>query len=220
MSMKIAAFFDFDETLLEKESGRIGFEWLMHHKMVSPGFLFKIIAANALYRIRLVSEQRMVKIMVTYYKGKTMADYEAGAEEFYHTYLKPHLSPVMLSIVAHHKKEGHRLILISGSVRYLLEPVARNLGFQHILSTDLEVDENGLMTGKPKGRVCVGENKKRLAFALAGQLGIDLGASYAYGNHQSDIPLLESVGHPHAVEPTLSLERIAHRRSWPILSFR
>ena len=54
----------------------------------------------------------------------------------------------------------------------------------------------------------------------AEKIGLDLDNSYAYGNHQSDLPLLEIVGHPHVVEPTLILKKIAHQRSWPILTFR
>jgi phosphoserine phosphatase len=76
------------------------------------------------------------------------------------------------------------------------------------------------MTGKPKGLVCVDQNKKRLTLRLAENIGLDLEKSYAYGNHQSDLPLLETVGHPHVVEPCTILEKVAHQRSWPILTFK
>ena len=218
--MDVAAFFDFDETLLELESSRIGFEWLMDHRMLPSRFLFKIIAANIFYRLHLISEQRMVKIMLTYYRNKKLADFEAGAEAFYRDHLKPHLAPAILSRVNTHKTKNHRLVLISGSIRYWLEPVVKNLGFDYLLSTDLEVDKDGILTGMPKGPVCVGQTKKTLALKLAERVGIDINKSFAYGNHQSDIPLLESVGYPHVVEPTGPLEKIARQRSWPILSFR
>jgi len=218
--MDIAAFFDFDETLLELESSRIGFEWLKNHRMMTHRFLLKIITANIFYRLQLISEQRMVEIMLTYYRNKKLADFEAGAESFFHDYLKPHLAPAILSRVNTHKKRKHRLVLISGSVRYLLEPVAKNLGFHHLLSTDLEVGKDGFLTGKPKGSVCVGQTKKKLALKLADRVGIDIKKSFAYGNHPGDIPLLESVGYPHTVEPTGPLKKIARQRAWPILSFR
>ncbi|MDH3799878.1 MAG: HAD-IB family phosphatase, partial [Desulfobacterales bacterium] len=111
-------------------------------------------------------------------------------------------------------------VLISGSVRYLLEPVVEDLEFDHLLCTDLEVDKNGLMTGKPADLVCVDHHKKKLTLKLAQQLELDLQKSYAYGNHHSDVPLLETVGNPHVVEPNRILEKIAHQRSWPILGYR
>ena len=216
----IAAFFDFDETLLEVESGRLGIQWLRDRSLVPFGYILKILVANFFYQRRLLSDERMVKIMLTYYRRKLLVDFQKGADDFYKAYLKPHLAPGVLSRVHYHKTEGHLLVLISGSVRYLLEPVVRDLEFDHLLCTDLEVDKNGLMTGKPAGLVCVDRHKKTLTLKLAQQLELDLDKSYAYGNHHSDLPLLETVGHPHAVEPNSILEKIAHQRSWPILGYR
>jgi HAD superfamily hydrolase (TIGR01490 family) len=203
---QIAAFFDFDETLLQVASGQLGIQWLWDRRMVPLGYILKIQAANFFYHRRLLSDERMVRILLTFYKKKRLTDFEKGAENFYREYLKPHLAPKILSRVNFHKNEGHLLILISGSVRYMLKPVMKDLKFDHLLCTDLEVGQDGLMTGKPKGLVCVAQNKKR--------------KSYAYGNHQSDLPLLETVGHPHVVEPSTILEKVAHQRSWPILTYR
>jgi HAD superfamily hydrolase (TIGR01490 family) len=216
----IAAFFDFDETLLEVESGRLGIQWLRDRRMVPFGYILKILVANFFYQRRLLSDERMVKIMLTFYKKKPLADFQKGADNFYRSYLKPRLAPGILSRVRFHKKEGHLLVLISGSVRYLLEPVARDLEFDHLLCTDLEVDQKGLMTGKPAGLVCVNHNKKMLTLKLAQKLKLDLAGSYAYGNHHSDLPLLEIVGNPHAVQPNSILKRTARQRSWPIIGYR
>jgi HAD superfamily hydrolase (TIGR01490 family) len=188
--------------------------------MVPLGYILKILVANFFYQRRLLSDERMVKIMLTFYKKKPLADFQKGADNFYRSYLKPRLAPGILSRVDFHKKEGHLLVLISGSVRYLLEPVARDLEFDHLLCTDLEVDQKGLMTGKPAGLVCVNHNKKKLTLKLAQKLKLDLAGSYAYGNHHSDLPLLEIVGNPHAVQPNSILERTARQRSWPIIGYR
>ena len=161
----------------------------------------------------------MVRILLTFYRKKRLADFQKGADDFYREYLKPHLAPTILSRVDFHKKESHLLVLISGSVRYMLEPVVSDLAFHHLLCTDLEEGKDGLLTGKPRGPVCVDKSKERLALKLAEAIGLDLQGSYAYGNHPSDIPLLELVGYPHVVEPTASLEKVARQRSWPILSF-
>jgi HAD superfamily hydrolase (TIGR01490 family) len=216
----IAAFFDFDQTLLEVESGRLGIQWLWDRRLVPFGYVLKILVANFFYQWRLLSDERMVRLVLTFYRNKRLADFQKGAENFYKDYLKPHLAPGILSRVHFHKNQGHLLVLISGSVRYMLEPVVKDLEFDHLLCTGLEVGKNGLMTGKPEGLVCVDQNKKRLTLKLAKKLGLDLEKSYAYGNHHSDLPLLETVGNPHAVEPTAELAKVARQRSWPVLGYR
>jgi HAD superfamily hydrolase (TIGR01490 family) len=217
---RIAAFFDFDETLLEVESGRLGIQWLRDRHLIPFGYILKVLLANFFYQRRLLSDERIVKILLTFYKKKRLTDFQKGAENFYRTHLKPHLAPGILMRVQSHKSEGHLLVLISGSVRYMLEPAVRDLEFDHLLCTDLEVGQNGLMTGRPEGLVCVDQNKKKLTLKLAEKLGLDLEKSYAYGNHHSDLPLLESVGNPHVVAPTAELKKVAQQRSWPILGYR
>ena len=217
---QVAAFFDFDETLLEVESGRLGIQWLWDRRLVPIGYVLKILVSAFFYRRGLLSEERMVRFLLTFYKQKRLADFQHGATNFYQEYLKPHLAPAIVARVQHHKTLDHVLVLISGSVRYMLKPVAEDLGFDHLLCTDLEVTADGQLTGKPDGLVCVGPNKKKLTLKLAQEIGLDLENSYAYGNHPSDLPLLTSVGHPHVVAPHNVLEKIARQRSWPILNYR
>ena len=216
----IGAFFDFDETLLEVESARVGFNFLWEHDLVSFGFILRILVANFFYKRHLISDERMAAIMIRFYRQKNLDEFKKGAPGFYKDYLKPHLAPNIMAKVRDHKKRGHILVLISGSVRYMLEPVVENLGFDHLLCTDLEVGPDGLLTGKSKGPLCLDRTKKDLAENLAQNVGLDLGRSFAYGNHQSDLPLLELVGNPHAVEPTTVLRKIAVERQWPILHYR
>jgi HAD superfamily hydrolase (TIGR01490 family) len=216
----VAAFFDFDETLLEVESGRLGIQFLRDRGMLPYGFILKILVANLFYQHRLLSDERMVKILLTFYRHKRLIDFQYGSADFYRAYLKPRLAPAIVARANDHKAKGHILVLISGSVRYLLEPVAEDLGFDHLLCTDLEVEPDGRLTGKAAGPVCVDRNKRLLTLELAQRIGLDLANSYAYGNHHSDLPLLESVGYPHAVAPNNILKKIARQRSWPILGYR
>jgi phosphoserine phosphatase len=98
--------------------------------------------------------------------------------------------------------------------------VVEDIGFDHLLCTDLEIGEDGLLTGRALGPLCIDRTKRTLAIQLAKSHNIDLLRSYAYGNHQSDIPLLELVGNPFAVEPTRPLRKVAMQRNWPILGFK
>ena len=216
----IGAFFDFDNTLLQTESAKLGFKYLWERRMVSLRLLLKILATNFFYQRHLVSDEFIANIMLKFYRQKRLEDFVEGAPFFYENYLKPLLAPNILAKVKDHQRKGHVLILISGSPRYLLEPVVEDIGFDHLLCTDLEVGNDGLLTGSAKGPLCINKTKRALALLLAQNHAIDLSRSYAYGNHQSDIPLLESVGHPFVVEPTKPLREVALQRRWPVLGFR
>ncbi len=215
----IAAFFDFDETLVSVNSSKIGFEWLYEHGMLSKIFIFKVMISVFLNRKNIISEKRMADVMISFYKNKKLADFKTGANEFYFDYLKPHLAPRVIDKLEFHRNERHILVIVSGSIRYYLEPAAKDLGIQHLVCTDLEENSNGLLTGKAKGQVCIGNYKKELTLKLVDKLNIDLDNSYAYGDNQADIPLLKLVGNPVAVEPTPSLKKIAQKNNWPILNY-
>jgi len=216
----IGAFFDFDETLLSVESSRLGFKYLWERRLVSAGFIVKVMVANYFYKRHWLSDDRIAAIMLKFYRHKRLEEFQQGAAAFYREHLKPHLAPNLLEKVEQHHQDGHVLVLISGSIRYLLEPVAEDLGFHHLLCTDLEVGSDGLLTGRAKGPLCLDGTKRILAEKLAKEAHIDLSASYAYGNHQSDLPLLHLVGNPSAVEPTEPLKKVALQNNWPVLTYR
>jgi len=220
MAGRIGAFFDFDETLLDTESSRLGIKHLWQRRLVSRTFILKAFVAGFLYKRHWITDAQTAKILLKLYRNRRLVEFIEGSEAFYRDILKPRLAPKILAKVNEHKDQEHTLVLISGSIRYMLEPVARDLGFEHLLCTDLEADANGLLTGKPKGPLCLDTTKRHLATELAQSTGIDLARSYAYGNHQADLPLLELVGFPHAVEPSRPLLKVAVARNWPILAYR
>jgi HAD superfamily hydrolase (TIGR01490 family) len=216
----IGAFFDFDRTLLMENSPKLGIRYLWDIGQVSLPYVLKIMIANWFYQKDLISETLMARLLLTYYRNRELTPFEQGSESYYHAVLKPHLAPNIVARVHAHQELGHTLILISAGIRYLLKPVVKDLGFHHLICTDLKVGSDGLLTGHANGFVCTGVNKKKAALELCRELDLDLGHSYAYGDHHSDLFLLELVGNPHAVEPTSTLRREALRRGWPILSHR
>ncbi len=218
--MDTAAFFDFDQTLLEVESGHMSIRMLRERKMLPTVYIIKVWLANLFYQWHCLSEAGMTRVLLTYYRGRRLEEFELTAEAFYHNLLKPRLAPRMLSVLEEHRQAEHRLVLISGSVRYMLNPVVRDLQFDRLFCTDLEVGPDGLLTGRSRGPICVDQVKQDCVRKFAAEADVDLAASFAYGNHPADLPMLEAVGHPRVVEPTRSLARIAVRRGWPVLSFR
>jgi putative phosphoserine phosphatase / 1-acylglycerol-3-phosphate O-acyltransferase len=217
---RIGAFFDFDKTLIEVESGRVGFRYLYQIKQISLPFLLKVAVTNFFYQRDWISDTVMSRIMLTFYKNRDINPLVEGAEEFYRTYLKPRIAPGIFRRVRDHQNAGHTLVLVSASVRYMLQPVIGDLDFDHLLCTDLEIAENGRLTGRTDGPICIDQQKRVDVRNLAQQQDIRLDRSYAYGNHHSDIPMLESVGNPVAVEPTAPLRKAAIASGWPILTYR
>jgi len=197
-----AAFFDFDQTLLADNSTKLGMKYLWDRRELPFLFLLRVMSANVLYKRHVISEERMARIVMTFYKNRQKSDLENGAEIFYRDYLKPQLAPNIVKRMEIHREEGYSLVLVSGSIRYYLQSLVTDLGFDHLICTDLEEGPDGLLTGNPAGVICVDKNKKTLIQNLAEKEDIDLSLSCAYGNHQSDIPMLSMVGQAFVVEPT------------------
>ncbi len=117
-----------------------------------------------------------------------------------------------------HRAQGHLVALVSGTFAPWLEVVARRLDVPHAIGTPLEA-RKGRYTGRIVPPLCQGAGKPaRLSTYLAERdLDVDLGASYAYADGGTDLPLLYLVGHPFVVHPDDALRAEAQARSWPIL---
>lgn len=214
------AFFDFDRTLIDVESPRLGILYLRRHRLIGPAFLLKVACANLLYKRGAISDHAMARILIGFYKGRQPAPFEEGAQGYWREVIRPHLAPAVVHRLREHQASGHVTVLVSAGLRYLLTPVAAELGFDHLLCTELEKGPDGSFTGGTVGPICSGAVKGELVRRLAEREGIDLRASYAYGDHEADLAMLELVGHPVAVEPTQRLRAEALKRNWPIVSHR
>ena len=110
---QVGAFFDFDKTLIEVESGRVGFKYLYKIKEIRLAFLLKVAITNFFYERDWISDVTMARIMLTFYKNRDIRPLEDGADEFYHDYLKPHMAPNILERAQKHQDAGHTLVLVS-----------------------------------------------------------------------------------------------------------
>jgi len=209
-----AAFFDFDETLLAIDSAGIGFKVLREQGYLTLFFMLKMILVMTLMKLRLVDEKTVANTMLDFYRGRSLQPFLESAEDFYREYLRPNLSPLVVERLRWHQEQGHQTVLITGSIDYYLEPVVRELGIDHLLCTHLETDAAGLLTGRSKGPVCVGDTKVKLAEDLAEHYDIEFSRSYAYGNSRLDIPILEKVRYPFMVNPSPALLRYGSKKGW------
>lgn len=118
-----------------------------------------------------------------------------------------------------HRHTGRNTYIVSAAPEELVVPLAAALGMSGGIGTIAQV-VNGMYTGALSGPFCYGAGKVQAISELARWEGLDLAQCYAYSDAASDLPMLEAVGHPVAVNPDGRLERVAHQRGWPIVIFR
>jgi HAD superfamily hydrolase (TIGR01490 family) len=121
--------------------------------------------------------------------------------------------PEALACLREHKRMGHRVVLLSGALDFLLDPF-KDLA-DDVLSASL-AEEDGVYTGELSGTPVAGEARARMLASFARKRGVDLARSYAYADSISDLPMLEAVGNPVAVNPDRRLAAAASSRGWQL----
>lgn len=224
----IGAFFDLDGTLT---TVHVWQALARHHRETRTKrlALWRYSAAHYplyfVYRLGLISREEaytswardlswLVSGMTTE-EGQAVFDWAADRQ------VCPGFRPDVVEILRRHQARGHRVVLVSGTMQPLLETIGARLGADACIGTVPE-QRDGRYTGRAVPPVCLGSGKVlRLRQYLEGPgADIDAAASFAYGDGQWDVPLLESVGHPVAVYPEPGLRDEAGRRGWPVLPER
>jgi HAD superfamily hydrolase (TIGR01490 family) len=131
----------------------------------------------------------------------------------------PRIYPEMLDEVHLHQDQGRATFLVSAAGNELVRTLARVLGMEDGIGTRWEVGPDGAYTGRMDGPFVYGKGKVEAMRRFAEEHGIDLGASYAYSDSASDLPMLELVGHPVAVNPDQPLLEVARQRGWRVIRF-
>jgi HAD superfamily hydrolase (TIGR01490 family) len=132
--------------------------------------------------------------------------------------LLPRIRPEAQALLDIHDEAGRDTYIISASPVEIVAELARALELAGGLGTESEIVD-GVYTGRLAGPFCYGEGKAEVVRKLAADRGYDLSQCYAYADSASDLPILQLVGHPVAVNPDRSLMAVAHRRGWPIVEF-
>jgi len=203
---QIGAFFDLDGTLLQPPSLEWRFiGWLAAHDHLDGENLARWLSHLA--RTIWHDPHGATFGNKTYLAGlreSLVADWESSP-----TFASLALRAGGLERIAWHFGQGHRVFLVSGTLDPLARATAQRISKEiEVRATPLHC-QNGRWTGQLAGEHMRGEAKARAVRKLALQHEIDLSKSYAYGNGMADLPMLEAVGRPVAVNPCVGLERIA-----------
>jgi HAD superfamily hydrolase (TIGR01490 family) len=130
----------------------------------------------------------------------------------------PRLYPRMLDVAYEHQDAGRPVYICTAATQAMADMLATVIGFDGGLGTELE-ESDGVLTGRLRGPLNYGEGKPVRMRELAAAEGIDLGASWAYSDSASDLPMLRAVGHPVAVNPDRELARVARDEGWDVMRF-
>ena len=211
------AIFDLDNTLLDGDSDHAWGQFLIDHGIVD-GERYRQ-RNDAFYR-----DYEAGKLDIEDYLAFALEPLAANAydhlQELRRTFMteaiEPMISPAAEALIDRHRNNGETLLIITATNRFVTEPIAERLDIPHLIATEPEV-KDGQFTGRVTGTPCFRDGKiTRLEQWLLDRHETLDGARF-YSDSRNDIPLLETVPHPVAVNPDPALKETAQSRGWPIL---
>jgi putative phosphoserine phosphatase/1-acylglycerol-3-phosphate O-acyltransferase len=214
----IGAFFDFDGTLIAGYSATVFYLDRLRKRQVSPREIASTLIAGAEMGLRGADVGGLMRIAAQAMAGHSEDELSELGQRLFVQRIAGMVYPEARELVRAHQRAGHTLVLASSATPYQAAPLASDLGFDHLLTSQVEV-VRGIITGRVLGPVLWGEGKANAVREFARRHGVDLAASYGYANGDEDVPFLESVGLPRPLNPQDGLRRMAMRRGWPIVRF-
>lgn len=218
----VAAFFDVDNTLVRGAS-LYAVARKMHQRKL---FRFREVLFFALKQLRfLMRGEHLADINVIrdralqLVEGTSVAQMEQLGDEIYDEYIHPKLWGGSVSIARQHLNVGREVWLVTATPMEVAAVMARRLELTGALGTKVE-SRNGQYTGKLIGSILHGAQKAEAVRQLAQQKNIRLADSWAYSDSFNDVPLLEAVGHPVAINPDARLRAYAKSQGWQVYDFR
>ena len=218
--LKAAAFFDLDKTLIEGSSGVYFARAAYRSGLINRRQLLVDLWANLKFRLRgstdAASEEIRQRVLDAI-AGTPVKELQRLGPEILAGVL-PRIYPDVLKAAYEHQDAGRLAFIVTAASQEMAELMAHVLVLDGGIGTRSEI-KDGVYTGRPDGPFTYRSGKAEAITLVADEHGIDLSASYAYSDSESDLPMLSAVGHPVAVNPDAELERIARDRGWRIMRF-
>jgi HAD superfamily hydrolase (TIGR01490 family) len=217
---RTAAFFDLDKTIIAKSSTLAFSKPFFNQGLINRRAVLKSSYAQFVYLLSGADHDQMDRMrihMTNMCTGWDVEQVKSIVSETLHDIVTPLVFAEAADLIAGHKLCGRDVVVVSASGEELVAPIARALGATHAMATRMVV-EDGRYTGDIEF-YCYGEGKVQAIRELAAREGYSLEHCYAYSDSITDLPMLEVVGHPSAVNPDRGLRKEAAARGWPVLSF-
>lgn len=212
----IAAIFDVDGTLLSGASMEVRFlQYLWRYGELRASDITRL--AGGIFQAA-AQGRSVIRSNKAYLQNKPFDHFRRLAQDCFDQHIRHHLLPKAIERVRWHQQQEHCVVLVSGTLDLLLEPLAQHLNACSRIGTKIETDGNALL-GKIAGEHPYAKAKVSTLLALNQFRNFDLAKSFAYGNHFTDRYLLGVVGHPVATNPDYRLRGFAAKQGWMIEEF-
>ena len=214
------AIFDLDNTLIAGDSDHLWGEFLCTQGLVDPDhFKAQNDAFYQAYGAGTLDIQAYLRFVLTPLIGKSVAEISAWHETFMSDWIEPILLQKASDLIDSHRQQGHIPVIVTATNTVVTAPIAQRLGIDWLLGCEVEIID-GHYTGLPSGTPSFQAGKVTRLLEWAQQQGHSLTGAWFYSDSHNDLPLLEAVDNPVAVDPDARLEATAQERNWPILSLR
>lgn len=214
------AIFDLDNTLIAGDSDHCWGEFLVEQGVVDS-LSFKQVNDQFYedYQTGELDIEAYLAFALEPLTRFTIAELEDLHREFMQTKIEPLRLPKAVELINRHRLAGDTPLIITATNSFITRPIADWLGVEHLLACDPEIVD-GRYSGKTLNTPCFQEGKVLRLHEWLQQTGNGLQGSYFYSDSANDIPLLQAVTHPVAVDPCPRLRQHALQQGWPIISLR
>ncbi|HXO52298.1 MAG TPA: HAD-IB family hydrolase/lysophospholipid acyltransferase family protein, partial [Mycobacterium sp.] len=216
---EVGAFFDLDGTLVAGFTGVIMTQDRLRRRQMSVGEFIGMVQAGLNHQLGRSEFEDLIGKGARMLRGNSLDDIDELAERLFEQKIVGRIYPEMRELVRAHMARGHTVVLSSSALTVQVEPVARFLGIQNVLSNKFETDEHGQLTGEVLTPIIWGPGKARAVQAFSARNGVDLSKSYFYADGDEDVALMYLVGNPRPTNPAGKLAAVAAKRGWPVLRF-
>ncbi len=178
-----------------------------------------VLSVPALIVLDYYSRRRFNEVFYREYQGMKKEWLLHLAEALFEEVVRPSIHPGARGLIEADREQGFHPVLVTGELDFVLGPVVRFFGFESVICNSL-VFENGAATGEVVPPLIAEQEKVAAMVKLCRQYNGEPAASRAYSDSFSDVPMLEAVGNPTAVNPDRRLRRVARARGWPVLDLK
>ncbi|GAB4006646.1 HAD family hydrolase [Nocardioides ultimimeridianus] len=220
MAGRAAAFFDLDKTIIAKSSVLAFSKPFQAGGLISRRSVLRSAYAQFLFMVGGADHdqvEKMRQFMSTLVAGWDVATVREIVADTLHNVVDPIVYDEAVRLIEEHHAAGREVVIVSTSGSEVVEPIGAMLGADRVVATRLAA-EDGRYTGEID-YYAYAEEKANAIRELAALRGYDLARSYGYSDSITDVPMLEAVGFPHAVNPDKELRKVAAERGWPVLVF-
>jgi HAD superfamily hydrolase (TIGR01490 family) len=212
--MSRAALFDMDRTLVRRETASLYVRYQRERGQANWRDTARVSFWVAQYTLGVIDIHDVVSRAIREFAGTSETVLSARCDDLFLFMVERLVTDKGRRAVEAHRERGDILAIVTGASPYAARPLARLLRIDHVVASELEVDEARCLTGNPILPLCYGEGKVLRASRLADTHGFRLDEATFYSDSVTDLPLLERVREPVAVNPDARLYRVAKKRGW------